>query len=80
MPKSLRGSLRAILAKTQPSAKPWLHWPVTWEEISESEDQKVLRKYLTSPDIHRERLAEVSSIDKAHLFACFVEPLLFCRV
>ena len=56
---SLRVRLRSLLAKAQETSKPWLGWPVTWESIRSSQDQQVLRAYLTSPDIHREKLEEV---------------------
>lgn len=58
-PDSPRGPFRALLAKVRQTAKPWLKWPANWDELRSSEEQKVLRAYLTSPEIQRERLEEV---------------------
>ncbi|KAL8439917.1 hypothetical protein Efla_004842 [Eimeria flavescens] len=51
--------LRKLIANTQSAHKPWLHWPATWQELRTSGDQKLLRDYLTSPDVQRERLEQV---------------------
>ena len=58
-PTDLHGRLNELLEKNHNKNKPWLGWPTTWEELRLSHDQSILREYLTSPDIHREKLEEV---------------------
>ncbi|KAL8275795.1 hypothetical protein Esti_000358 [Eimeria stiedai] len=51
--------LRDLLAQVQAAHKPWLRWPETWEKLQASQEQRLLRDFLTSPDVQRDRLEEV---------------------
>ncbi|XP_026191044.1 xaa-Pro dipeptidase [Cyclospora cayetanensis] len=53
--------MRSVLRDNQPEHKPWLRWPGTFEAILDSDMQKTLREFLTSPLIHRERIREVQT-------------------
>ncbi|CDI75040.1 prolidase, putative [Eimeria praecox] len=55
----LRERLGQLLENTQQADRPWLEWPITWRGLQESDDHLLLREYLTSPLIHREKLEEV---------------------
>ncbi|CDJ47488.1 prolidase, putative [Eimeria brunetti] len=55
----LRDRLRQLLENTQQTDRPWLRWPTTWKGLQESDDHRLLREYLTSPRVHREKLEEV---------------------
>ncbi|OEH79475.1 putative prolidase [Cyclospora cayetanensis] len=57
----LREEMRSVLRDNQPEHKPWLRWPGTFEAILDSDMQKTLREFLTSPLIHRERIREVQT-------------------
>lgn len=55
----LRKRLSQLLETTQQADRPWLAWPTTWKGLQESDDHLLLREYLTSPLIHKEKLEEV---------------------
>ncbi|KAL8429833.1 hypothetical protein ACSSS7_006281 [Eimeria intestinalis] len=64
--------VRGLLAQVQAAHKPWLRWPETWEKLRDSEEQRLLREYLTSPEVQRDRLEETFSVSlewrTRHLF------------
>ena len=53
--------LNELLGRTVSTDRPWLAWPTTWKGLQESDDHLLLREYLTSPLIHKEKVEEVCS-------------------
>ncbi|CDJ35957.1 prolidase, putative [Eimeria mitis] len=58
-PGGLRERLGQLLERTWQAHRPWLEWPTSWEGLQESDDHLLLREYLTSPRVHKEKVEEV---------------------